>query len=332
MLGAIIGDIVGSRFEWNNNRSKQFEFLTYKCSVTDDSIMSLAIAKALLESKADYSDLSENAVKYMQEIGRHYPDCGYGGQFRKWIFSDDPKPYGSYGNGAAMRVSACGFVGNSLEETKQLSKAVTIVTHNHPEGLKGAEATAVAIFLARTGKSLLEIRDYKEETLLGQQTFNDTGYSKHANASSISGTIDAGGQYVATSWNNSWSANAKISDIPDKAVAKVQYKDGIATVEKQLTFTDAETKIFFAAEAVYALFTNPLADVDELVLADGVTQEQINTASGLVDEVTVKPEQNKVVLLEMIAKANNLLNPEQGSGNNEETGEGTSEETGEENS
>jgi len=160
MLGAIIGDIVGSRFEWNNNRSKQFEFLTYKCSVTDDSIMSLAIAKALLESKADYSDLSENAVKYMQEIGRHYPDCGYGGQFRKWIFSDDPKPYGSYGNGAAMRVSACGFVANSLEEAKQLSKAVTIVTHNHPEGLKGAEATAVAIFLARTGKSLLEIRDY----------------------------------------------------------------------------------------------------------------------------------------------------------------------------
>lgn len=160
MLGAIIGDIVGSRFEWNNNRSKQFEFMTYKCSVTDDSIMSLAIAKALLESKADYSDLSENAVKYMQEIGRHYPDCGYGGQFRKWIFSDDPKPYGSYGNGAAMRVSACGFVANSLEEAKQLSKAVTIVTHNHPEGLKGAEATAVAIFLARTGKSLLEIRDY----------------------------------------------------------------------------------------------------------------------------------------------------------------------------
>ena len=160
MLGAIIGDIVGSRFEWNNNRSKQFDFLTYKCSVTDDSIMSLAIAKALLESKADYSDLSENAVKYMQGIGRHYPNCGYGGRFRDWIHSDNPKPYGSYGNGAAMRVSACGFVANSLEEAKQLSKAVTEVTHNHPEGLKGAEATAVAIFLARSGKNLLEIRDY----------------------------------------------------------------------------------------------------------------------------------------------------------------------------
>jgi type I restriction enzyme M protein len=160
MLGAIIGDIVGSRFEWNNNRSKQFDFLTYKCSVTDDSIMSLAIAKALLESKADYSDLSENAVKHMQEIGRHYPNCGYGGRFRDWIHSVNPKPYGSYGNGSAMRVSACGFVANSLEEVKQLSKAVTEVTHNHPEGLKGAEATAVAIFLARSGKNLLEIRDH----------------------------------------------------------------------------------------------------------------------------------------------------------------------------
>lgn len=160
MLGAIIGDIVGSRFEWNNNRNKQFDFLTYKCSVTDDSIMSLAIAKALLESTSDYSDLSENAVKFMQGIGRHYPDCGYGGRFRGWIHSDNPKPYGSYGNGSAMRVSACGFVANSLEEAKQLSKAVTEVTHNHHEGLKGAEATAVAIFLARSGKNLLEIRDY----------------------------------------------------------------------------------------------------------------------------------------------------------------------------
>ena len=160
MLGAIIGDIVGSRFEWNNNKSKQFDFLTYKCSVTDDSIMSLAIAKALLESKSDFSDLSENTVKYMQNIGRHYPDCGYGGHFKEWVYSDNPKPYNSYGNGAAMRVSACGYVAKTLEEVKQLSKAVTEVTHNHPEGIKGAESTAVAIFLARSGKNLLEIRDF----------------------------------------------------------------------------------------------------------------------------------------------------------------------------
>ena len=160
MLGAIIGDIVGSRFEWNNNRSKKFDFLTYKCFATDDSIMTLAIAKAILACDGDYEKLGENAVKYMQEIGRPYPHCGFGGMFYQWMYSDEPKPYGSFGNGAAMRVSACGFAANSLEQAMALSKAVTEVTHNHPEGIKGAEATTVAIYLAREGKSILEIRDY----------------------------------------------------------------------------------------------------------------------------------------------------------------------------
>ena len=160
MLGAIIGDIVGSRFEWHNNRSKSFDFLTYKCFFTDDSIMSLAIAKAILDCKGDYSKLAENAIKDMQEIGRPYPNSGFGGMFYEWIYSDEPKPYNSYGNGAAMRVSACGFAANTLEEAKKLSYEVTKVTHGHPEGIKGAEATAVAIFLARQGYSILEIRDY----------------------------------------------------------------------------------------------------------------------------------------------------------------------------
>lgn len=160
MLGAIIGDIVGSRFEWNNTKSKEFELFTHKCFPTDDSIMSLAIAKALLVSKPDYSDLSKNAVDYMQSVGRNYPNCGYGGSFYHWMFSDNPKPYNSYGNGAAMRVSAVGFVAESLREVKQLSRLVTEVTHNHPEGIKGAEATAMAIYLAKKGCSILEIRDY----------------------------------------------------------------------------------------------------------------------------------------------------------------------------
>ena len=160
MLGAIIGDIVGSRFEWNNNRSKQFDFLTYKCFPTDDSIMSLAVARAILISKPDYSDLSKNTVECMQSIGRNYPNCGYGGGFYRWMFSDNPQPYNSYGNGAAMRVSAAGFAAGSLEEAERLSKLVTEVTHNHPEGIKGAEATAVAIYIAKTGSSMLEIRDY----------------------------------------------------------------------------------------------------------------------------------------------------------------------------
>lgn len=160
MIGAIIGDIAGSRFEFNNHRSKNFEFFTKECFFTDDSVMSLAVCDALMKCKLDFSDLSEQTVYSMQTIGRHYPYCGYGGSFCGWVFSENPKPYNSFGNGAAMRVSGCGYVGKTIEEVKMLSKAVTEVTHNHPEGLKGAEATAITVFLARTGKSLSEIRDY----------------------------------------------------------------------------------------------------------------------------------------------------------------------------
>lgn len=160
MIGAIIGDIVGSRFEWNNHRSKDFEFLTYKCFFTDDTVMSLAVCKALMECQRDYSDLSDQAIRNMQEIGRPYPKCGYGGMFYNWMYNDSPEPYNSFGNGAAMRISACGHIAQSIEEVKSLSYTVTAVTHNHPEGIKGAEAVAVAVFMARSGKNLLEIRDY----------------------------------------------------------------------------------------------------------------------------------------------------------------------------
>lgn len=159
MIGAIIGDIVGSRFEWNNYRYKDFELFTPKCFATDDSIMTLAIGKALMQSKPDWSDLGEQAVRCMQEVGRPYPYCGYGGRFYGWIYSDNPQPYYSFGNGAAMRVSACSCAARSLEEAKLLSRKVTEVTHNHPEGIKGAEATAVAIYMAHTGSGMEEIRE-----------------------------------------------------------------------------------------------------------------------------------------------------------------------------
>jgi type I restriction enzyme M protein len=132
---------------------------TSECFATDDSIMTLAVAKALMSSKPDWSDLSKQAVQCMQEVGRPYPDCGYGGSFWHWMYSDDPKPYNSFGNGAAMRISACGFVAKSLVEAKRLSKAVTEVTHNHPEGIKGAEATVVAIHMAKGGSSVEAIRE-----------------------------------------------------------------------------------------------------------------------------------------------------------------------------
>ncbi len=159
MIGAIIGDIVGSRFEFDNYRAKDFEFLTHKCFFTDDSVMSLAVCEALMHCKPDYSDLNNETIESMRRIGRSYPHCGYGGSFHRWMYSNNPQPYNSYGNGAAMRVSGCGYAANSIAEAVALSKAVTEITHNHPEGLKGAEATTIAVYMARTGSSLMAIRD-----------------------------------------------------------------------------------------------------------------------------------------------------------------------------
>ena len=176
MIGAIIGDIVGSRFEFNNHRSKEFELFGEGCFATDDSIMTLAVAKAIMETEraaaymSENSDgaeafralLGENTVRCMQDIGRHYPNCGYGGRFHQWMFSDDPQPYHSFGNGAAMRVSPAGFAARDAEEALFLAEAVTAVTHNHPEGIKGAKATAAAIYMARTGADRREIKEYIE--------------------------------------------------------------------------------------------------------------------------------------------------------------------------
>ena len=159
MLGAIIGDISGSRFEWENLKSKDFELLTYRCHPTDDSNMTLAVAQSLLQSRGDWSQLAELAIASMRELGRKYPR-GYGGRFKQWLLSENPQPYGSWGNGSAMRVSPCAWVAKSLEEALLLSDAVTEVTHNHPEGMKGARAITAAVYMARQGASMLEIRDH----------------------------------------------------------------------------------------------------------------------------------------------------------------------------
>jgi ADP-ribosyl-[dinitrogen reductase] hydrolase len=159
IYGTMIGDIAGSRFEFNNYRKKDFVIFDKDSFFTDDTIMTIAVAKALKESKKnDYKDLSEKAIYYMQTIGRNYPDAGYGGNFYHWIF-DEAKPYNSFGNGAAMRVGPCGFMAESLDEAKALSKAVTEISHNHPEGIKGAEAVAVAIYMSKNGFSKEEIKE-----------------------------------------------------------------------------------------------------------------------------------------------------------------------------
>ena len=163
MLGAIIGDISGSRFEWNNIKTKKFELLTHDCHTTDDSNMTLAIAQAIFQSKGNRQILAEKAVAAMRELGKKYPH-GYGEGFKRWILSADPKPYNSWGNGSAMRVSPCAWAASSMEEALKMSDAVTEVTHNHPEGMKGARAVTAAIFMARQGASILEIRDHIQET------------------------------------------------------------------------------------------------------------------------------------------------------------------------
>lgn len=122
MIGAIIGDIVGSIYEFNNHRRKDFPLFGKGCFATDDSIMTIAIAKTIMECREDYSDLGQQSIRCMQLLGRPYPNCGFGGNFYQWIYSDNPNPYNSYGNGAAMRVSAVGWVAQSEEQVKQLSK------------------------------------------------------------------------------------------------------------------------------------------------------------------------------------------------------------------
>ena len=189
MLGAIIGDIAGSRFEWNNIKTKDFELLSFKCFVTDDSIMSLAVAKAILDCKGDYTDLSQKTIRAMQKVGRPYPYCGYGSKFADWLYSDTPTPYNSLGNGAAMRVSACGFAAKNIEEAKELSYKVTCVTHNHPEGLKGAESTAVAVFLARNGYTIPEIKDYIDDNYYKMDFSLDSIRNSYSYDISCQGTV-----------------------------------------------------------------------------------------------------------------------------------------------
>ncbi|HPZ00461.1 MAG TPA: ADP-ribosylglycohydrolase family protein [Clostridiales bacterium] len=165
MIGALIGDIVGSVYEFHNIHTKDFPFFREDCHPTDDSIMTLALAQSLMEyeDSARTVDLKSRAVQNMRQFGRRHPYGGYGGQFLQWLTTEDPKPYCSLGNGAAMRVSACGFMADTLEEALFLAEQVTEVTHNHPEGLKGAKCTAGCIWMARAGKTKDEIRTFIED-------------------------------------------------------------------------------------------------------------------------------------------------------------------------
>ncbi|WP_434684095.1 ADP-ribosylglycohydrolase family protein [Pseudanabaena minima] len=150
MLGAIVGDIVGSIYEFNNHRSKDFPLFSGGCDFTDDSVLTVAVADCLMHQG--------NYAEYIKNYARKYPNRGYGGRFAQWIRFESMEPYNSWGNGSAMRVSAVGFAFDDLEMVMQEAKRSAEVTHNHPEGIKGAQATAVAIYMARQGQSKEQIK------------------------------------------------------------------------------------------------------------------------------------------------------------------------------
>jgi ADP-ribosylglycohydrolase len=161
MLGAIIGDIVGSIYEFANTKSTEFDMFTPWSSFTDDSVMTLAVAKWLAEDEAH---TIHYLIYCMQELGNRYPNAGYGGNFSAWLREDEPQPYNSWGNGAGMRVSPVGLYAKTLDEALALAALTASVSHNHPEGVKGAQAIATSVFLCKEGKSKQEIKEYVEKT------------------------------------------------------------------------------------------------------------------------------------------------------------------------
>ena len=156
MLGAVAGDIIGSRYEYRNDRRYDFELLTDGSFFTDDTVMTLAVARWLMQSETLSPD---DLIESMSELGRKYPDAGYGPGFKNWLWSDVHKPYNSYGNGSAMRVSPVALYARNLNEALELAYITAAVSHNHPEGIKGAQATAAAIYMAKSGYSKSQIRE-----------------------------------------------------------------------------------------------------------------------------------------------------------------------------
>ena len=161
IIGAIAGDVIGSAYEFNPTREYGFELFTPKSTFTDDTVLTMANALWLLD---DERHTHESLVAIMLDMCRKYPGRGYGGRFANWINDSDPQPYGSFGNGSAMRVSPVGYYAQTLDEALELAKISAEVTHNHPEGIKGAQATAAAIFLVRQGKTKPEISKFVAET------------------------------------------------------------------------------------------------------------------------------------------------------------------------
>ena len=164
MYGAILGDMIGSPYDFDRgNKSKDFPLFLGHSAFTDDTVMTIAVAEAFIDGPEDEEALRRRLVKSMHKYGRLYPTAGYGDRFAMWLLTGDTEPYYSYGNGSAMRVSSVAWLFDDLETVRRMARLSAEVTHNHPEGIKGAEATAAAIFLGRTGHSKAQIKAYIQE-------------------------------------------------------------------------------------------------------------------------------------------------------------------------
>ena len=164
LLGAIIGDVVGSRFELNNNKyGKEFEFFNKYCRFTDDTVMTLAVAKAFLDIDNTNENFEKKVISSMVEVGTKYPKCGYGPSFYRWLISDKHEPYKSFGNGSAMRISPVGIIARNINEIKTNTAIITNVSHNHPDSIIGSEAVATSIYMSLKGNTKEEIKHFIEE-------------------------------------------------------------------------------------------------------------------------------------------------------------------------
>lgn len=168
MVGAIAGDIIGSEYEAHPIKTKDFPLFHPRCRFTDDSVLTIAVAEAIL-TDGDYR-------RSVWELGRRYPHAGYGGDFRRWLSSSSPEPYNSWGNGSAMRVSPVGWAFNSVDEVLSEAARSAEISHNHPEGIKGAQATALAVFLARTTR---------DKELIKEEIADRFGYDLNRTVDSI---------------------------------------------------------------------------------------------------------------------------------------------------
>ncbi len=247
MLGAIVGDIVGSQFEWKEKKEKEFPLFTGACHYTDDSLMTLAIAEAFVLRRGRWreEDFQEFLIQRMVKMGREHQSSSWGERFYKW-FMENPVPYESCGNGAAMRISPVGWISESEDDVRYFSRLATEISHNHPEGLRGAESVAMAIYLARIGKGKEEIRERMLEYYPHIANMTVDGIRKEYG-------IDMGGRFITCQ-----------GSVPEAIVCFLEGTSFEDTVRNAVSLGgDTDTQGAIAGSIAEAYFGVPLEIEDE---------------------------------------------------------------------